>query len=307
MTGPESPRVVAIVLNWNGWRDTTECVRSLARLEGITCEVLIVDNGSTDDSVEQLRQECPGVRLLETHQNLGFAGGINRGVTVALSEGADFVWLLNNDLTVAPESLSALVSAMQRQPDVGLACPKILHAARPDAIWFAGGTYLTPQGYVVHHGEGERDSGQHDHALDLEFACGCSILARRKAVEEIGLIPEEYFLYWEDVAWSAMARAAGWRITLVPESRVWHNVGASLPAHSRPLQRLRERYEMRNRIMFHRRHCPERLWGILWRSAANIAMMAKSRTWIGCAIAHGRGMADALLRRTGPIRGHSHR
>jgi GT2 family glycosyltransferase len=296
------PKVVSIVLNWNGGRDTAECLRSLARLEGVDHEPLVVDNGSTDGSVELLRREFPNVRIVETGANLGFAGGVNRGIAAAVARGAEFLWLLNNDATVAPDSLAALVAALQRRPDAGFACSKVLLADRPDVLWYAGGTCDTPTGFMRHHGQGEPDRGQHDRVGDLAFACGCSLLVRRRTVEAIGPMPEEYVLYWEDVAWSATARAAGWAIVFVPGSRVWHKVGASLASSSTPGELLRARYLMRNRILFHRRHRPDRLPGIVLRELVHTARRTLSRATFRAALADWRGLVDGLCGRTGPIR-----
>lgn len=301
MSDARHPKVVSIVLNWNGWRDTAECLRSLARLEGVDHEPLVVDNGSTDGSVERLRGEFPGLLVVETGANLGFGGGVNRGIAAAMARGAEFLWLLNNDATVAPDSLAALVATLRERPDAGFACSKILLADRPDVLWYAGGTCDTPTGFVRHVGQGETDRGQHDHVADLEFACGCSLLARRRTVEAIGPMPEDYFLYWEDVAWSAMAAAAGWKIAFAPASRVWHAVGASLAPHATSGELLRARYLMRNRILFHRRYRPDRLPRIVLGEMAHTARRTLSRTTFRAALADWRGLFDGLCGRTGPI------
>jgi GT2 family glycosyltransferase len=301
MSDVRHPKIVSIVLNWNGWRDTAGCLRSLARLEGVDHEPLVVDNGSTDGSVERLRGEFPGLQVVETGANLGFGGGVNRGIAAAMARGAEFLWLLNNDATVAPDSLAALVATLQERPDAGFACSKILLADRPDVLWYAGGTCDTPTGFVRHVGQGETDRGQHDHVGDLEFACGCSLLARRRTVEAIGPMPEDYFLYWEDVAWSAMAAAAGWKIAFAPASRVWHAVGASLAPDATSGELLRARYLMRNRILFHRRHRPDRLPRIVLGEVAHTARRTLSRATFRAALADWRGLFDGLCGRTGPI------
>lgn len=302
MSDGARPKVVSVVLNWNGGPDTAECLRSLARLEGVDHEPIVVDNGSTDRSVELLRREFPNLRIVETGANLGFAGGVNRGIAAALALGAEFIWLLNNDATIAPDALAALVAVLQERPDAGFACSKILLADRPDVLWYAGGTCETPTGFMLHHGQGETDRGQYDHVGDLESACGCSLLVRRRTVEAIGPMPEEYFLYWEDVAWSAKARAAGWTIAFAPDSRVWHKVGASLASSATSGELLRARYLMRNRILFHRRHRPDRLPGIVLRELAHVARRTMSRATFRAALADWRGLFDGLCGRTGPIR-----
>jgi GT2 family glycosyltransferase len=302
MSGDRQERVVSIILNWNGAAHTAACLRSLARLEGVDHKPLVVDNGSTDGSVAWLRAEFPELWIVETGANLGFGGGVNRGIAAALSAGADFLWLLNNDTTVAPDALRELVAALRGRPDAGLAASLIYHADRPDVIWYAGSTLATTVGHLVHRGMGETDRGQFDRVEESEFACACSLLVRSRTVADIGPLPTDYFLYWEDVAWSGMAAAAGWKILFVPRSRVWHEAGASLTSAAGPPQLLRIRYEVRNRILYHRRHRPRRLPSVAWDVVVNAARMTRSREWRPLGLAHWRGLRDGLLGRTGPIK-----
>lgn len=301
MSGVARERVVSIILNWNGAPHTAACLRSLAGLEGVDHVPLVVDNGSTDGSVARLRAEFPELWIVETGANLGFGGGVNHGIAAAISAGADFLWLLNNDTTVAPDALRELIAALRVRPDAGFAASLIYHADRPDVIWYAGSTLATPMGHVIHRGVGERDRGQFARVEEFEVACACSLLVRRRVVEDIGPLPTDYFMYWEDVAWSDVAAAAGWKILFVPRSRVWHVSGASLTSAAGPPQLLRSRYEIRNRLLFHRRHRPERLPSVVWEVALNAARMSLSRQWRPMALAHWRGLRDWLLGRTGPI------
>jgi GT2 family glycosyltransferase len=282
-------RTVSIILNWNGAAHTTACLRSLAELTGVNHVPLVVDNGSTDGSVARLRSEFPGLWIIETGANLGFGGGINHGIATARSAGADFLWLLNNDTTVAPDALRQLIDALHGRPD------------RPDVIWYAGATVTPPAGHHLHRGLGEQDRGQFDRIEELECACACSLLVRSSALKDIGPLPTDYFLYWEDVAWSTMAAAAGWRILFVPRSRIWHESGASLTSEADPPQMLRLHYLTRNRILYHRRHRPSQVWRVVWDIVFNAARMTRTRRWRPMALAHWRGLRDGILGRTGRI------
>lgn len=301
MSGLRQARVVSIILNWNGAAHTAACLRSLARLAGVDHVPLVVDNGSMDGSVARLQAEFPELWIVETGANLGFGGGVNHGITAALSTEPDFVWLLNNDTTVAPDALHELIAALQERPDAGLATSLIFHADRPDVIWYAGATLTTPAGHFVHRGLGETDRGQFHRVEEIELACACSLLVRRRALEDIGPLPTDYFLYWEDVAWSSMAVAAGWKILFVPRSRTWHEAGASLTSAVGSPELLRHRYVIRNRLLYHRRHHPRRLPNVVWDIMSSAMTLTRSRRWQPMALAQWRGLLDGLLGRTGPI------
>lgn len=302
MNGVQRERVVSIILNWNGAALTAACLRSLAGLgEGVDHVPLVVDNGSTDGSVARLRSEFPELWIVETGANLGFGGGVNHGIAAALSAGADFLWLLNNDTTVDTDALRELVAALRTRPEAGFAASLIYFADRPDVIWYAGATVTPPAGHFVHRGLGEKDRGQFVHVEEAGFACACSLLVRARTVEDIGPLPTDYFLYWEDVAWSSMAAAAGWKILFVPRSRVWHESGASLTSEEGPPELLRLHYLTRNRILYHRRHRPRHLPRVVWDIFFNAVRMTRTRRWRPTAWAHWHGLRDGLLGRTGPI------
>src|SRR5436190_7401977 len=133
-----APSVAVIVLNWNGRDDTLACLESLAGLNYDNFQVMVVDNGSTDGSVGAIRPRFPGVEIIETGRNLGFAEGNNVGIRLALDRGMDYVFLLNNDTVVDPSLLSELVAAAERCPEGGIFGAQILYHSDPLKIWFAG-------------------------------------------------------------------------------------------------------------------------------------------------------------------------
>jgi GT2 family glycosyltransferase len=250
--------VCIVLVNWNGWRDTVECVRSCASLDYRPFRVIVVDNGSTDDSAERLRAELGDrgdITLIETRANLGFAGGCNIGIRRALDDGAEYVWLLNNDTVVEPGTLSALTEVFAEQPSAGIAGSKIFYHDRPGVISSAGGRISPRLGLTTHIGDGEADAGQYDTVRDVDYVTGASLLVRASVVESIGPMDESYFLYWEEADWCERARTAGWRVLYAPASRVWHKVGASTATDK---SYVKARYEGRNRVAFHRRNRPRR-------------------------------------------------
>jgi GT2 family glycosyltransferase len=188
------PRVAVIVLNWNGGQDTLDCLASLRQMDYPCFDVLVVDNSSTDGSIEAIRESFPEVSLIETGANLGFTGGNNVGMRHALDRGADYVLLLNNDTEVAVDLLACLVDAVEAEPGVGVAGPLIYYYDQPEIVWSAGGAVDRRRGQTRMVGLGEPDSGQYGSMpREVDFVSGCALLARRSVLEQIGLLDERFF------------------------------------------------------------------------------------------------------------------
>ncbi len=230
MVQPEDvfSKVMIVVLNYNGSKDTTECVQSLLRLNYSNYKVLIVDNGSTDESIKILKSAFPEITLIETGRNLGFAGGSNTGIRRALADGAEYILLLNNDTVVDPEFVGRLVEASQRDEKAGIFCSKVYFFDKPDVIWYAGGTFHPWLGWGRHRGCGLRDEGQFDRLEETARVCGCSMMATKKFCERVGLLDEDFFCYGEDVDWGMRAKREGFKVFYVPGSKVWHKVSKSV-------------------------------------------------------------------------------
>ena len=190
--------------------------------------ILVWDNASIDGSPDRIAQMFPQICVLPSRTNVGFAAGTNAGIRRLLQEGADFIWVLNNDTVVDPGCLSALLNAMQAEPDVAAATGKILCATPPNRIWYAGADWRPWLLVVKHRGQSETDRGQYDQPVDVDFVSGCCMLARRSAFEAVGLFDERFFAYSEDVDWCLRARQAGLRLRYVPQAVLWHKVSASL-------------------------------------------------------------------------------
>ena len=247
------------IVNWNGLRETVECLQSCSRLSGVNNVVLVIDNGSTDGSVGHLRRLFPGLRVIENSANLGFAGACNVGIRAAMQAGAEFVWLLNNDTVADSAALAELIGTLRSRPKAAFAGSKIYYASRPNVLWFAGGELPTLGSEPFHRGLDESDGGRYDDVTPCGFITGCSLLARTTAIAAIGVMPEEYFVYWEDVDWNERAAAAGMQRIYVPTSRVWHKVSASSQGKTGQRDPAIDRYAMRNFILFHWQHRPHSL------------------------------------------------
>ena len=214
--------------------------------------VVCVDNGSTDGSVEAVRDRHPEAHLIENGRNLGFSGGCNVGIRWALDQGAGWVVLVNNDATIAPDAIQGFAAAAERHPRAGILAGKVLLADRPDRIWFAGQRFLAWLGYSGRHrGEGRRDGPRYSRDRSTDRATGALMAVSRRMIEQVGLLDEGLFAYLEDVDWSLRAREAGFEVVFVPSARAWHRVGASTqgPAHN-------SYYGTRNMIEVCERHRP---------------------------------------------------
>ncbi|MBI4541433.1 MAG: glycosyltransferase family 2 protein [Gemmatimonadetes bacterium] len=288
------PRVTAVVLNWCGEEDTAACLRSLLAADYPALSVLLVDNGSPDGSGERLRATFSEVEYHQTGCNLGYAGGVNRGIEWALSRGTEYVLALNNDTIVEASCVARLVEAAASGPRVGGVAPKILYQEAPGRIWFGGGDLSRMRGLGRHRHENEPDRPLTDGPPEeITFMTGCCCLLPAEALRELGGFAEDFFAYVEDVDLSLRLTRAGYRLVYQPTARVRHRVplGALAPT---PLQiRLRDR----NRRRLARRHYgwSDALRFALWFYPTRVARLAEyaSRGDWARARAIWRGMTEA--------------
>ena len=284
-------RLEVVVLNWNGLEDTRALLASLEHCRapaGWEVRTRVVDNGSSDGSVERLRAQFPAVEVQALGENRRFAGGNNAGLAAALAAGADAVMLLNNDTEADPALIERLVLALEQDPGAGAAAPLIYFAPPSQRIWYAGGRCRVGLGHVSHRGLRALDRGQYRSVEPTGYLTGCCLLATRPAWERVGPLDEGYFLYAEDADWSLRARAAGFRLLFVPTARLWHKVSSTSGAMSpwKIYQRLRA-----NLLLF-ARHArgPARL---TWLPAF-LAQQAALALWL---IARGHARAAAAVPR----------
>lgn len=300
--------IYVVLVNYNGWRDTVECLESLLRSDCPQFRVVVCDNGSTDGSLERIAawsreaaqsyaagpplrpQPRPLVRpislarydrqeadrggdpdehaalvLVSCGANLGFAGGNNVGLRYALARGdLEYAWLLNNDTVVEPEAMSALAERLRESEGAGLCGSTLLFYQRPERIQaLGGGWYCKWLGLAWHLGmlRNWRGSADRDRIeRRLHYPVGASLMVRRKFLDEVGLLSEDYFLYFEELDW--VLRAAGrFSVVYAPRSVVYHKVGGSLGTSSNPARKSPacDYWNARNRLFFTRRWFPEAL------------------------------------------------
>ncbi len=240
------PLVFVIVLNWNGWRDTVECLSALQHLDRARYRVLVVDNGSSDDSEQRIRQAYPDVALIQTGANLGYAGGNNVGIRSALREGAAYVVLLNPDVVVEPLTLDVLVGTAQSYPEIGALSPVVRYKDKPQQIWFGNSLIDWRAGRAIQEEIVLPPAPYHPVA----WASGCCLLLRAAALRAVGLFDVRYFLYSEETDLCERLRGAGYAVGVCPDTSGYHQASSAVGADSPKLVY----YMTRNALLFFLRH-----------------------------------------------------
>lgn len=285
-------RVYIIIVNWNGWRETIECLESLRLLQYVDFRIVVCDNGSTDESVQMLRQwteqtfgKSNGVcafltkdssltsscttealfTLIENGVNLGFGAGTNVGLRYAmLQEDAEYYWLLNNDTVVDPLALSAMVERLAAKPNAGMCGSTLRYHDDPSRVQALGGArYYNWLGIAWHIGRtirGEVSTDPTPVEKRMDYVVGASMLVRASYVKTVGLLAEDYFLYFEELDWACRGREA-YSLAYAPNSIVYHKVGRSVGTATNPRYKsmVCDYYSLRNRIIFSRRFYKSRL------------------------------------------------
>lgn len=239
-------RVTCVILNSNRREDTLECLASIHASTYPEVRCLLVDCLSTDGSVAAVREAFPAVDILELPQNRGYSGNNNVGLREAVERHrADWIFVLNEDTSLAPDCLERLLIAAGGDPTIGVLGPLVFHSDEPAVIESAGGG-LSPAWRGYHVGQNETDLGQHVGTVDVAWICGCALLARREVFESIGYFDDRFFMYWEETEWCVRASTAGWRIVNVRDARLWHK-GVQRDYKPKPSFTY---YMTRNRLMF---------------------------------------------------------
>lgn len=246
------PRVCVIVLNWNTWEVTCDCLRSLQELDYPNYQTILVDNGSSNDSPEQLSRRFPEVTMIRNSANLGFAAGNNVGIRYALQQHAGYVLLLNNDTVVSPSCLGALVRVAQSDDRIGILNPKIYYSDPPDRIWYAGGSFSPWVGIARHKGMKKRSCELRDSTREVTFITGCAFLIKAEVIRSIGLLDESFFMVCEDTDWSIRALRAGFKAMYVAEAEISHR--ESYTIRSKKGKAFRDYYNIRNTLLVARKH-----------------------------------------------------
>lgn len=218
--------VFIIVLNYNGKRTLSRCLRSIQALEYARKEVVIVDNASTDGSFDIAFDQMPTAHFIRNSENVGFARGVNVGIRYAVDRGADFVWLLNSDAFASKDSLGRLISLLRKHDSVGMVSPVIYEPRkayqRRRRVWFAGGRI----NWLRFRAEHTRIRSR-SHPFETGFLSGCALLIRVSALKKVGLFDERFFLYYEDVDLSLRMKKMGYKTVVSPHASLVHSEESS--------------------------------------------------------------------------------
>ena len=235
-----------ITINYNGLKDTCELIDSIPFNDEL--EVIVVDNASKKDEASVISAKYPQVIVIRSPQNLGFAGGNNLGIKAARGK---YLFFINNDTIFKEVNIQALIDRLESSPKIAVVCPKIRFSWGNHPIQFAGYTPLskiTVRNQAI--GFGEEDRGQYDTAHPTPYAHGAAMLIKREAIDKVGLMPECYFLYYEELDWSMMFTRAGFEIWYDPACTVYHKESQATGQNSP----LRTYYIVRNRLLLVKRN-----------------------------------------------------
>jgi GT2 family glycosyltransferase len=222
------PNVSVIILNWNGKENTINCLEALKMTTYSNYEIIVVDNGSTDGSVEYFKDNYPGIKFIENRENLGFAEGNNVAIRQVLErKEIKYIALLNNDTIVKSDWLEKLVNALETDEKVGSCQPKVLSLINSDTIDSAG-IYIDRYGGAYMVGYEEKDIGQYSKIMEVFGVCAGAALYRAKMLNQIGLFDKDFFAYYEDVDLAIRARLFGWKSVCVPQAIIYHIHSATL-------------------------------------------------------------------------------
>ena len=271
--------VVCVVVNWNGWRDTIACLRTLTQ-QTAPLEVIVVDNGSTNESVAEIRafaaQAAGGpvpVTLVEHPENVGFARGVNIGIRIAMERGAEFVWLLNNDTECPLDTLNKLLRVANEKPDTGIVGTVLYYHHDPSQVQaWSGGRVNLWLGTSVHY----YSPAAQAHGSYTTFA---SALIRTAVLRETGLLYEGYFMYYDDSDLCLRMERTRWKIAVAEDTAVLHKESASTDGPRNPFM---EKTIAVSGMRFLRRHAPLPLLSLPLFVGIKLANRARRGEWSAC-------------------------
>lgn len=242
------PLVSVISVNYNQAALTCAMVASLRKITYPNIEIIVVDNASPSDDPELILDFFPEVKLIRSEKNLGFAGGNNLGIAKAKGK---YLLFLNNDTEVAPDFIEPLVELFENNVKAGIASPKIIFYGTDNIIQYAGSTGINPwTGRSKGIGSQEKDLGQHNTSAQTALADGAAMMVPRRVINQVGLMPEMYFLYYEELDWCEMIKRAGFTCHYIANSTIYHKESMSVGKVSV----LKTYYMNRNRLLFIRRN-----------------------------------------------------
>lgn len=248
-----APKVTVATLTWNQKKDVLECLSTLVKLDYPNYEIVVIDNGSTDGTYEAVREQYPQVHVVNHEENFGCAEGVNGEIRYALHTGADYLFIIANDATVEPTTLSELVRVAERDPKIGMVHPKVYYYGKGKRIWYARGAKMDWfRGQFYGFIQNVEDDGHFDEETEADFFPGGFSLVRMEAAKKVGFLDPLYFIFLDDADWSFRIHRAGYSGRYAPRSRAWHKPSSSVGMESESFYY----YRTRNRLFFVKRYAP---------------------------------------------------
>ncbi len=296
-----SLRTAALVLTWNSEPVIARCLRSLTKAMP-ALHVLVVDNASSDGTVALVRDRFPEAEVLETGANYGFAGGCNAGLRQLIDAGFDAVLLLNPDAFIASDATALLIQHLESDLDCGAVSP-LIHDHPSDVVWFAGSDIDWSTGATYHRGQGDTPEAFGSVPIPTDRMNGGAVLLRVAALLDVGLFEEGYFLYYEETDLSVRMAGAGWRLTVLPTARAWHEASSSTGGTLGPVYNY---YLTRGRLNFLRIFAgPQLRWSQVYvHLARETRWLTKTfglRATSPALVARARALIDFALHREGRV------
>jgi len=244
--------IYVVILTWNNYKDTVECIESLLKIELPKFSLLLVDNASTDDTFKKVIKRFPDIEKLSLDQNLGVSGGYNAGLKYALQKNAENIILSNNDIVFGKNSLEELINTINSKENVGIVVPKTFNYFQPKKLAGLGGRWRKFPPSVKMIGVNVPDSTKFQNLTELEYAISSCYLVTRELIEDIGFYDTNFFFYNDDWDFSIRTRKAGFKILLQPDAHIWHKVSISTQKSKK--KAIWWNYFGRSTVRFYKKH-----------------------------------------------------
>jgi GT2 family glycosyltransferase len=253
------PKVLVIILDWNGTEDTLRCLESLRQVEYGNLDVLVIDNGSVPGSADPIKHAFPEVSLIRNEQNLGFSGGNNVGLRYARDADSKYVLILNNDTTIDPQFVTELVKVAETDPRIAVVGGKVIQLEKPESLWAVYGAVNFCQQLVKVWGY-DKPVEEFSSQKDVDFVVGCGMLLSMDAVADVGEFDELFFAYHDEVDWCKRARDKGYRAVYQPTAIMWHKGCASTGGFADYYNPALRYLVARNSVLYVRKHARPHEW-----------------------------------------------
>ena len=222
------PKVILLVLNWNGNKTTIDCLSSLKKVTYSNYSTVLIDNASTDGSLTLIKEQFSQIKILPLEKNYGYSEGMNRGLKLIKTENPDFVVFLNNDITVASDFLTQLINGAKEYGKNNIYGPKIYYTSNPKKIWYAGGKVNIGMGRIAHRGIRRYDNNSFSKDIITDYISGCCLLISWDNINKLNGFDSRFNMYGEDVDLCIRAKNIGSKCMVIASSNIWHKVSGSI-------------------------------------------------------------------------------